>query len=88
MNGRSLSAKVAVIFDEFNNAFNVFRNVSYDPAEPDDESFVDDFKVFQVKVLDLDRRMSAIASLAWNECHNLESIFKVFIHLSYQVSIS
>lgn len=77
LNGRHLSAKVAVIFDEFNTSVNVFRNVSYDPAEPDDPSFIDDFNVFKVQVLDLDRRLAAITSLAWNECHNLDSIFKV-----------
>lgn len=77
LNGRHLGAKVADIFDEFNLAFNIFRSVSYDPADPDDDSFVTDYKVFKDKVLDMDRRMAAISSLAFNECHNLDSIFKV-----------
>lgn len=77
LNGRHLGAKVAAIFDEFNTAFNVFRGVSYNPAEPEDSSFLADYKVFKEKVLDLDRRIAAISSLAFNECHNFESIFKV-----------
>ncbi|KAG8276504.1 hypothetical protein J6590_063996 [Homalodisca vitripennis] len=77
LNGRHLSSKVAAVFDEFNLAFNVFRSVAYDPVEPEDPSFLQDYKVFKEKVLDYDRRMAAISSLAFNECHNCDAIFKM-----------
>lgn len=53
LNGRLLGAKVAAIFDEFNLAFNIFRNVSYDPADPDDDSFIIDYRVFKEKVTNI-----------------------------------
>ncbi|XP_054260158.1 dynein beta chain, ciliary-like [Macrosteles quadrilineatus] len=77
LNGKHISTKVFAVFDEFNMAFNVFRSVSYNPAEPEDTAFLSDYKVFKEKVLDLDRRMAALSSQAFNECHNFESIFKM-----------
>ncbi|XP_039284796.1 dynein beta chain, ciliary [Nilaparvata lugens] len=77
LNGRSLGTKVAQIFDEFSMAFSVLQAVHYNPADPEDPSFIEDYDRFVGKILDLDRRMAAIASLAFDECHNLEQIFKM-----------
>lgn len=77
LNGRYLGSKVANIFDEFNTAFNVFRGIAYDPADPEDDSFIEDYKLFSEKVLDMDRRLAAISTLAIGNCYNLEAIFRV-----------
>lgn len=77
LTGRNLGMKVADIFEEFNGAFSVFSSIAYDPTDPEDDSFLEDYKNFVEKVLDLDRRMAAISTLAFNECHNCDSIFKV-----------
>lgn len=77
LSGRYLGSKVANIFDEFNTAFNVFRGITYDPVDTEDDSFVEDYKLFSEKVLDMDRRLAAISTLAFGDCHNLETIFRV-----------
>ena len=77
LNGRYLGSKVANIFDEFNTAFNVFRGIAYDPADPEDDSFLEDYKLFSEKVLDMDRRLAAISTLAFGDCYNLEAMFRV-----------
>lgn len=78
LNGRVLGVKVSHIYDEFSAAFGVLQNVTYDPADPEDPSFINDYKDFVNKITDMDRRMAAITTLAFDECHNLEAIFKVF----------
>lgn len=51
--------------------------ITYDPADPEDDSFIEDYKLFSEKVLDMDRRLAAISTLAIGDCYNLESIFRV-----------
>ncbi|XP_075225795.1 dynein beta chain, ciliary-like [Lycorma delicatula] len=77
LSGRILGVKVSNIFDEFSMAFGVLQSVTYDPADPEDPSFIDDYKQFVDKIIDLDRRMAAIATIAFDECCNLEAIFKM-----------
>ncbi|PSN39336.1 Dynein beta chain [Blattella germanica] len=70
--GRPLSTKVEAVFSEFNVAFTVFGNITYDPLDPEEENF----DIFMQKISDLDRKLAAIFCQAFDDCFNLESIYK------------
>lgn len=44
-----------------------------------DTTFKDDFLKFQDRILELDLKLAAILCQAFDDCHNLESVFKVSI---------
>lgn len=77
LRGRGLSTKCNEVFEEFNVLYNVFRNIQYEVLDPGEKSIEDDYEAFTQKCLDLDRRLAAIFSQAFDDCYNLESIFKL-----------
>lgn len=77
LRGRGLSFKCLEVFEEFNVIYNVFRNIQYEVLDPGDMSIVEDNETFKTKCLDLDRRLAAIFSQAYDDCFNLDSIFKL-----------
>lgn len=74
--GRLLSQKCVQIFEEFNKAYNVFNNIQYEILDTTDHSIIKDATVFNEKCSDFDRRLAAIFAQAYEDCYNLESIFK------------
>lgn len=77
LRGRGLSMKCNEVFEEFNTLYNVFRNIQYDVLDPEDKNIEADNEVFTNKCLDLDRRLAAIFSQAFDDCYNLTSTFKL-----------
>lgn len=77
LKGKVLSVKCSEVFEEFNVIYNVFRNIQYDILETEDHLIDVDYKIFDNKCLDLDRRLAAIFAQAFDDCYNLESIFKL-----------
>lgn len=75
--GRILSAKVVGVFGEFQQCFSVFSGKSYDVLDPDDDSFMVDFENFKQKIFEMDLKLAAILCQAFEDCSNLESIFKL-----------
>lgn len=75
--GRQLSSKITDIFTDFNQHFSSFAAKTYDVLDPDDSKFMQDFEVFQQRILELDVKLSAIFCSAFNDCHSLESAFKL-----------
>ncbi|XP_013396327.1 dynein beta chain, ciliary isoform X2 [Lingula anatina] len=75
--GRSLSAQVVQIFDEFNELYKMFSERAYDALDPVDTEFTEDYKNFQAKIEDLDRRLGAIICQAFDDCSGLESALKL-----------
>ncbi|CAH1116455.1 unnamed protein product [Phaedon cochleariae] len=76
LNGKLLSMKCEEIFEEFNKFYNLFNNIQYEVLDLTDDSIVKDAEKFTEKCIDLDRRLAAIFSQAFDGCSNLESIFK------------
>ena len=62
---------------EFNEHFTMFASKSYDVLDPEDTAFLQDYNTFQRRIWDLDRRLAAILCQAFDECYNLEAVFKV-----------
>jgi dynein heavy chain len=87
LKGRLLSAKVAGVLSQFHEAFMAFGSITYDPLDPEDESFVRDYAVFMGKIDDMDRKLAAVFCQAFDDCFNLESIYKVGFILVYKCSI-
>lgn len=81
LKGRLLSQKVEQIFEEFSTAYQHFVNIQYDMVEPEGKTIVEDTDKFMVICADLDRRLAAIFEQVFDDCYNLESIFK-FINIT------
>ncbi|KAF4519850.1 hypothetical protein B566_EDAN005192, partial [Ephemera danica] len=77
LKGRVLSAKITHVFRDFNEHFAVFACKTYDALDPEDEAFIEDYSAFQLKVTDLDRRLASILCQSFDDCHELEGIFKL-----------
>lgn len=77
LKGRQLSSKITIIFTDFNQHFSSFAAKTYDVLDPDDAKFMQDFEVFQQRILDLDIKLAGIFCQAFNDCHSLESAFKL-----------
>ncbi|XP_046391607.1 dynein beta chain, ciliary-like [Ischnura elegans] len=77
LRGRVLGIKVVDIFEEFNNLLAEYGNKTYDALEPESSEFDKDYSSFQETIADFDRRLASIFSQAYDDCHNLESIFKL-----------
>lgn len=72
-----MSGRITAVSLEFNQCFSSFASKSYDVLDPDDESFKEDFLKFQDRILELDMKLAAILCQAFDDSHNLESVFKL-----------
>jgi dynein heavy chain len=84
LKGRLLSTKVAGVLNQFHEAFMVFGCITYDPLDPEDQSFVNDYTLFMGKIADMDRKLAAIFCQAFDDCFNLETVYKVSSILIYR----
>lgn len=75
--GRSLSTRIVNVYKEFQQLFVSFTVRANDALEPDDESFTVDCAKFNESITDLDCKLAAILCQAFDDCGNLESVFKV-----------
>lgn len=75
--GRLLSQRCTEIFEEFKTSYNVFSNIQYELLTPEVIDIIEDYNNFYTKCEELDRRLAALFEQAFDECHNLESIFKL-----------
>ncbi|KAJ8958202.1 hypothetical protein NQ314_006441, partial [Rhamnusium bicolor] len=75
--GRVLGASITGVFNEFQQCFSVFSGKSYDVLDPDDLSFINDFEHFKHNIFEMDMKLAAILCQAFEDCCNLESIFKL-----------
>lgn len=77
LRGRQLSSRITSVYLEFNQYFTAFATKSYDVLDPDDNTFNIDFANFQKQIQQLDMKLAAILCQAFEDCFNLESVFKV-----------
>lgn len=76
LRGRLLSQKCQEVFEEFKTHYTIFGNIQYEILCPEDHNIDVDYANFCEKCNDLDRRLAAIFEQAFDECYNLEAIFK------------
>ncbi|XP_037924668.1 dynein beta chain, ciliary isoform X3 [Hermetia illucens] len=77
LRGRQLSGRITAVYVEFNQYFTAFASKNYDVLDPDDPTFNNDFAEFQNRILELDMKLAAILCQAFDDCYNLESVFKL-----------
>lgn len=77
LKGRQLSSRITAIYVEFNQYFAAFASKTYDVLDPDDDTFNTDFADFQDRISELDMKLAAILCEAFDDCYNLESVFKL-----------
>lgn len=77
LKGRLLSSKVVAVYAEFSEHLTMFGSKTYDALDPEDPAFELDYADFHRKIRDLDRRLASILCQAFDDCCNLESVFKV-----------
>ncbi|KAH1023596.1 hypothetical protein HUJ04_012770 [Dendroctonus ponderosae] len=75
--GRTLSSRVITVYSEFQQCYSTFAGKSYDVLDPDDLSFLEDFQLFKQKIFEMDMKLAAILCQAFEDCANLESMFKL-----------
>ncbi|KAJ8974478.1 hypothetical protein NQ317_016132 [Molorchus minor] len=74
--GRWLSQKCNEVFEDFLKTYAVFPNITYEILDLKEQRLISDFSTFNINCEDLDRRLAAIFSQAFDECNNLEQTFK------------
>ncbi|XP_021937393.1 dynein beta chain, ciliary isoform X2 [Zootermopsis nevadensis] len=77
LKGRLLSSRVVAVFTEFTEHLSVFGSKTYDALDPEDPAFELDYADFQKKIGDLDWRLASVLCQAFDDCCNLESVFKL-----------
>ncbi|KAL8567548.1 hypothetical protein ACOMHN_054362 [Nucella lapillus] len=75
--GKTLSAQVIGIFEEFQECYKVFAEGTYDSLDPAQFEFLDVYDNFQEKIGDIDRRMATIICQGFDDCSGLDSTFKL-----------
>ncbi|XP_031334092.1 dynein beta chain, ciliary-like [Photinus pyralis] len=79
--GRVLSKQCEEIFEEFTRVYVHFVQITYDFLDPANNQIVADNERFMEKCQDFDSRLACIFIQVFDECYNMESIFK-FINIS------
>ncbi|KAM4823531.1 dynein axonemal heavy chain 17 [Urocitellus parryii] len=75
--GNILGGMVTQIYDEVFELVKVFAECKYDPLDPGDSSFDNDYADFETKIQDLDRRLATIFCQAFDDCSSIESSAKL-----------
>ncbi|XP_034845512.1 dynein heavy chain 9, axonemal [Mirounga leonina] len=75
--GNALSQQVQQMYDGFQEMYGVFSESSYDCLDPQSMEFENDVCEFNRRVEDLDRRLGAIFSQAFDDAPDLEHAFKL-----------
>ncbi|KAM5306863.1 dynein axonemal heavy chain 17 isoform 1-T1 [Glossophaga mutica] len=75
--GNILGSLVAQIYEEVFELVRVLADCKYDPLDPGDSSFDDDYADFETKIQDLDRRLATIFCQGFDDCNSIESCAKL-----------
>jgi dynein heavy chain len=75
--GKTLTASIKHIYDDFNTAVDKFKVVEYDIMDVGAKAFDDDFYEFRGAIKELERRLGAVVSLAFDDCSTVYGRFKL-----------
>ncbi|XP_039265498.2 dynein beta chain, ciliary-like [Styela clava] len=75
--GRVLSQLVLRLFDRFQDIYKVFGERTYNPLDPEDSAFENDFKDFNENISDLERQLANVICQGFDDCSGIESMFKM-----------
>lgn len=75
--GKTLTASIKQIYEDFHHAVAKFKAVPYDIMDVGAKAFDDDFYDFRCAIKELERRLGAVVSLAFDDCSNVYGRFKL-----------
>jgi len=75
--GKTLTASIKQIYEDFQNAVTKFKSVPYDIMDVGAKEFDDDFYEFRCTIKELERRLGAVVSLAFDDCATVYGRFKL-----------
>ncbi|KAF9414328.1 hypothetical protein HW555_007725, partial [Spodoptera exigua] len=78
LRGKILSTECMKVLEHYAAKYNHLGNIQYDPADPEDDSFLADYDTHMAVLEDVDRRLASLFAQGLDECHNLEHFFKFF----------
>ncbi|KAL0819776.1 hypothetical protein ABMA28_007817 [Loxostege sticticalis] len=78
LRGKTLSTECMKVLEDYTLKYQHLGNINYDPADPEDNSFLKDYAKHMDVLEDIDRRLASLFSQGLDECHNLEHFFKFF----------
>ncbi|KAH8088652.1 dynein light chain binding protein [Aureococcus anophagefferens] len=76
--GKTLTSSVQQIHRDFMSAVEKFKAVPYDIMDVSAKKFDDDFYNFRCAIKELERRLGAVVSLAFDDCATVYGRFKLF----------
>ncbi|XP_068082615.1 dynein beta chain, ciliary-like [Anabrus simplex] len=77
LQGRQLGGKILIVFNQFNDCRSIFAETTYDTLDPEEPAFARDYEAFMNQIRELDRRLATLLCLAFDDCHNIDSVFKL-----------
>ena len=75
--GKTLTASIKQIYEDFLHAVAKFKAVPYDIMDVGAKEFDDDFYEFRCSIKELERRLGAVVSLAFDDCATVYGRFKL-----------
>jgi dynein heavy chain len=75
--GKTLTATVEQIFQEFTQAQNEFTAITYDIMDIERREFDDDFFKFRQRIKELERRIASILTQGFDDCDTIIGKFKL-----------
>uniref|UniRef100_A0A674EYE2 Dynein axonemal heavy chain 17 n=1 Tax=Salmo trutta TaxID=8032 RepID=A0A674EYE2_SALTR len=75
--GSALGNMVFSIYEEFLELIKIFAECKYDAIDTGNKSFDENFRKFQDKILDFERRLGTILCQAFDDCASTESAVKM-----------
>ncbi|XP_068619246.1 dynein beta chain, ciliary-like [Battus philenor] len=78
LRGKNLSNECMKVLDEYTIKYQNIGNITYDPADPEDPSFLADYDKHMLVLEDVDKRLASLFSQSMDEIENLSHFFKFF----------
>ncbi|XP_067860662.1 dynein axonemal heavy chain 17-like [Heptranchias perlo] len=75
--GNLLGQMVQQIYVEFLEVIKIFAECKYNPLDPAEHNFEEDYAVFQTKIDDFDRRLAMIICQGFGDCSSIISAVKM-----------
>ncbi|RYY38441.1 hypothetical protein EON62_00435 [archaeon] len=75
--GKLLTATLEHIFADFKTSVSAFEGVPYDIMEVERKEFDDDFYAFRNRIKELERRLGAVLTQAFDDCVSIYARFKL-----------
>jgi dynein heavy chain, axonemal len=75
--GKTMTSSVMRIFEEFNQAVEIFTSVKFDIMDIDVREFDDEFFKFRQSIKELERRLASVLTQSFDDCDTIIGKFKL-----------